>query len=193
MRRRILPLVLVMAATSFCACSGSLFKVKPVTQLPPLPSDSHSADAGGVTIKVGQMLADDESQRLFEANLPLSGILAVRTELSFQSGQPVELKRVRFRLSDDRGREWKLLTTKKAVSRILKANDVYAYNPNSRKQFTEEFGAYALDLHGLLSESDPRRTGFVFFESPNKGPVESTQRFTLTVERLSQPVSIPLN
>src|SRR5215216_4208442 len=190
MARRMLFLLTVVLSTS---CTGSLFKVKPVTDLPPLPANSRSADAGGVTIRVAPLLTDEESQELLEANLPLSGVLAVRIELAFQSGVPVEIKRARFRLRDGENREWKLLTAKSAGSRIMKANGIFAYNPNSRKQFEKEFGAYAVDLKTPLSSGDSRRQGFLFFQTPDKRPVRSGQQLTLTIERLPQPASIPIN
>lgn len=180
----------VLLATS---CTGSLFKVKPVTELPPLPANTRSADAGGVTIRVAPLLTDEESQDLFEANLPLSGVLSLRIELAFQSGVPVEMKKARFRLRDSQNREWKLLSPKSAVSRIMKANGVFAYNPNSRKQFEHDIQSYALDLKTPLSSSDSRRQGFLFFQTPDKRPVGSSQQLTLTIERLPQPVNITIN
>ena len=190
MTRRILFLLAVVLSTS---CTGSLFKVKPVTDLPPLPANSRTADAGGVTIRVAPLLTDEESQELFEANLPLSGVLALRVELAFQSGVPVEIKRARFRLRDGQNKEWKLLSPKSAMSRIMKANGVFLYNPNSRKQFEKEFGAYAVDLKTPLSSSDNRRQGFLFFQTPDKGPVTSGQQLTLTVERMPQTATIEIN
>jgi len=183
-------LLFAAAALGSASCTGSLFKVKPVTELPPLPANTRSAEAGGVTIRVAPLLTDEESQELFEANLPLSGVLALRVELAFQSGVPVELKRARFRLRDSENREWKLLSTKSAVSRIMKANGVFAYNPQSRKQFEKEFGGYGIDVKTPLSSSDSRREGFLFFQTPDKTPVRSGQRLTLTVERIPQPISI---
>ena len=190
MTRRLLFLLIVVFSTS---CTGSLFKVKPVTDLPPLPANSRTADAGGVTIRVAPLLTDEESQELFEANLQLSGVLPLRVELAFQSGVPAEIKRARFRLRDSQNKEWKLLSPKSAISRIIKANGVFAYNPNSRKQFEKEFGAYAIDLKTPLSSSDTRRQGFLFFQTPDKGPVQSGQQLTLTVERLPQPATITVN
>ena len=191
MARRLLILVLLLIGAT--SCSNSLFKVKPVTELPPLPAAARSADAGGVTVRVAPLLTDEESQELFEANLPVSGVLPVRLELAFQSGLPVETKRARFRLRDNENREWKLLKPKDAISRIMKANGVFAYNPNSRKQFEQEFGAYAIELKAPLSSEDPRRRGFIFFQTPDKGPVKSDLRLTLTVERLPQAATIELN
>ncbi|HSE16146.1 MAG TPA: hypothetical protein VLB46_03790 [Pyrinomonadaceae bacterium] len=185
--------VLFVTVFLSASCTGSLFKVKPVTELPPLPANTRSADAGGVTIRVAPLLTDEESQELFEANLPLSGVLALRVELAFQSGVPVEIKRARFRLRDGENREWKLLPAKSAVSRIMKANGVFAYNPNSRKQFEKELGAYAIDLKTPLSSGDSQRRGFLFFQTPDKRPVRSGQQLTLTVERLPQPASITIN
>ena len=191
-RRLLLPgLFFTLALTT--ACSGSLFKVKPAADLPPLPADSRTADAGGVTLRVAPLLSDEQSQELFEANLPLSGVLPVRIELAFQSGVPVELKRARFHLRDDQNREWKLLSPKSAISRIMKANGVRLYNPNSRKQFEQEFGAYAIDLQPPLSTSDPRRQGFLFFQTPDKQAVTTAQKLTLTVERLPQTASVTIN
>src|SRR5215204_5441088 len=192
---RTMVFLLLLAATAFCSasCTGSLFKVKPVTDLPPLPANTRSADAGGVTIRVAPLLTDEESQDLFEANLPLSGVLAVRVELDFQSGVPVEIKRARFRLRDSQNKEWKLLSAKSAISRILKANGVFAYNPNSRKQFENEFGAYAIDVKTPLSSSDTRRQGFLFFQTPDKRPVQSGQQLMLSIERLPQPATITVN
>src|SRR4030095_606698 len=170
--------------------SGALYKVKPAVELPPLGDSAKRQSAGGVDVRVAPLMSDEESQDLFEANLPLSGVLPVRVELVFQSGVPVEVKRARFRLRDGQNREWKLLSPKSAVSRIMKANGVFAYNPHSRKQFENEFGAYAIDLKTPLSSGDTRRQGFLFFQNPDKGAVRSGQPLTLTVERLPQTATI---
>jgi hypothetical protein len=186
-------LILVGLAMFAASCGGSLFKVKPAIDLPPLAADAKSANAGGVTLRVAPLMSDEASQDLFEANLPLAGILPLRMEIAFESGVPVEIKRARFRLTDATGREWKAISPKAAVSRILKANDVYAYNPNSRKQFEKEFAAYGLDLTKPLSNENRSTQGFIFFEAPNKETVASPQGLTLRVERLPQPLELKLN
>jgi hypothetical protein len=193
MTRLVVSLGVFLMVLVSSSCSGSLFKVKPTADLPPLPANSRTADAGGVTLRVAPLLSDEQTQELFEANLPLSGVLPVRIELAFQSGVPVELKGARFHLRDDQNREWKLLSPKNAISRIMKANGVRLYNPNSRKQFEQEFGAYAIDLKTPLSTGDPRRQGFLFFQTPDKQAVTSAQKLTLTVERLPQTASVTIN
>src|SRR5215510_12357933 len=121
MTRRV---ILLVTAVLMASCTGSLFKVKPVADLPPMPPDSRSAEVGGAIVRVAPLLTDEEAQELFEANLPVSGVLPLRVEFEFQSGLPLELKRARFRLVDKQNREWKLLSAKSAVSRIMKANGV---------------------------------------------------------------------
>jgi hypothetical protein len=190
--QRLLLMILAAVLLLTTSCAGSLFKVKPVVELPALEGNVKSASAGGVTVRVAPLMSDEESQDLFEANLPLSGILAVRLEMVFESGVPVETKKVRFRLRDADGREWKMLPPKTAVGRILKADDIYAYNPNSKKQFEKEFAAYGIDLKSPLSSADRRRQGFVFFETPKKEPVESPKSLVLSVEGLPQRVEVPL-
>src|SRR4029077_2972638 len=89
---------MVVAGLLASSCAGSLYQVKPVVELPPLDGDVRSANAGGVTVRVAPFWSDEESQELFEPNLPLGGILPVRLELVFDSGVAVETKKVRFRL-----------------------------------------------------------------------------------------------
>ena len=194
-RSRSVGLIFIFAslASLASACGGALFKVKPVVELPPLTGAVKSASAGGVLIKVAPLLTDEDSQELFEANLPLAGVLPLRVEVDHEGGVPVELKRTRFRLRDGEGKEWKLLSPKQAISRILSANGVYVYNPNSRKQFEQEFAAYALDLKTPVSSIDRQRQGFLFFQTPEKEPVSSPRGLTLLGERLPQPVEIVLN
>lgn len=184
-----------MLLTSLIAssCGGSLYRVKPVTELPPLSGSIKSATAGGITIRVAPLLSDEDSQNLFEANLQLSGVLPLRVALDYDSDVPVELKKARIKLTDHQGREWKLLAPKQAVSRILKANGVTLYNPNSRKRFEEEFSSYAVDMKTPLTPADRSRHGFLFFQAPAKGVIENPSGLTLKLERLPQPVTLTLN
>ena len=191
--RRIALATLLCSSLLVASCSVSLFKVKPATALPPLPPESPSADASGFTVRVAPLLTDEQTQELFEANLPLSGVLPVRLELNFQSGVPIDLKRARFSVRDDQNRNWKLLTTKQAVSRIMKANGVFLYNPYSKKQFQSDVGAYGLDVKTPLDSNQSQRRGFLFFQTPDKRPVVNSQKLTLVIERIPQPVNIPLN
>ena len=122
-------IILTIAMVFTSACSGSLFKVKPVTEFPAMPSEVASANLGSISFRAAPMLSDEDSQALFEANLQLAGLLPVRVEIKHNGGEAIEMKKVRFRLADAAGTKWKAIPLKQAVSRILKANDVFAYNP----------------------------------------------------------------
>ena len=185
--------VFAVAMLFVSGCGGALYKVKPVVELPPLTGELKGGTAGGLIVAVAPLLTDEESQDLFEANLPLAGVLPMRVELGYKSGVPVEIKKVRFRLRDAAGQEWKFLNPKQAISRVLKANEVFAYNPNSRKQFETEFSAYGLDLKTPLTPGDRERRGFLFFQTPDKEAVSSPRGLVLLVEGLAEPLTITIN
>ena len=172
------------------ACGGSLYKVKPKIDAP--VADGRGASAAGFTIRAVPLLTDEESQDLFEANLPLAGLLPVRVEIANESGAPLSFKGVRFRLRDEAGREWKRRTPKQAVSRILESDQVYLYNPNSRRSFEEAVSAHAFDLETPLAEAAPRR-GLIFFQTPKKEQLNGPRGLVLTVEGLPQPVEVIFN
>jgi hypothetical protein len=150
------------------------------------------ASAGGIQMRAAPLLTDEESQRLFEANLLLAGLLPVRVEMTNDSGAPLLFKRVRFRLRDQPGKEWKYRTAKQAVSRILDANQIYLYNPNSRAAFETAFRAHAFDAQTPLAAGETRR-GLLFFQTPKKEAVESPRSLVLVVEGLPQPLELKLN
>jgi len=194
MARRAVPSILLLTIVMFCtSCAASLFKLKPITELPPLPAESDVTEAGAVTLRVAPLLSDEETQDLFEANLQVSGVLPLRVELNLKTETPIELKKARFRLRDNEGREWKLLNPKKAVSVIMKANGVVAYNPNFRKESEKEFEAYGLDTKTPLASGETRRGGFLFFQTPDKRPVSTARQLTLTIERLPQPATLVIS
>jgi hypothetical protein len=193
-RRWLVQTLVLVVVTAMTACSSnSLYKVKPFVKLPPMPESARTADVGQIAFRAAPLLTDEESQELFEANLPLAGLFPVRVEIAHNSGDPIDFKKVRFRLRDAAGVEWKAITAKKAIGRILKANAVYAYNPNSRKTFEKEFGAYELNLKTPLTHEERRRGGFLIFQSPKQQPVESPHGMVLTIEGLPRPVTLTLN
>lgn len=182
-----LALILLMAGCG----GGSLYKVKPVVEAP-IAEEAGSARAGGIQVRAVPLLTDEENQELFEANLPLAGLLPVRVEISNEGGGALVLDRARFRLHDGEGREWTARSAKQAVSRILSANQVFFYNPQARKSFQEAVSAHTLDIKTPLAPSQ-RRQGLIFFQTPKKEPVESPRALTLTIEKLPQPVEVRLN
>jgi len=188
LRQLVLLLLLTLAQLN---CSGPLFKVKPVVELPPLPDSTKSTNGGGLTLRVAPLLGDEESQALFESNLPLAGLLPIRAEL-ISDGPAVELKKARFMLRDGDGRQWKLLSAKQAASRIMKANGITAYNPDAKKQFESDLTSYAMDLKTPMTSSE-RRQGFLFFQTPDKERIASPHGLVLSVEKIPEPLTVAIN
>ena len=77
----ILVLALAISAGLVSSCGGSLYRVKPVAELPSMPDSAATANLGSVTFRAMPLLSDEENQELFEANLQLAGLLPVRVEL----------------------------------------------------------------------------------------------------------------
>jgi len=175
------------------SCGGSLFHVKPVAALPPMPATVASTNLGSISFRAAPMLTDEETQELFESNLHLAGLLPVRVEINHNSGEAIELKKIRFGLTDSAGTKWKAVSARQAIARILKANGVSLYNPSSRKTFEQEFRAYELNLKNPLTHAEGRRQGFIIFLAPEKAPVSSPRGLVLTIEGLAQPASLNLN
>ncbi|MDX6695011.1 MAG: hypothetical protein QOF02_2614 [Blastocatellia bacterium] len=183
-------LLLLLLALMTGACGGSLYKVKPVVEAP-VTAPTGAASAGGFQLRAAPLLTDEESQQLFEANLLLAGLLPVRVEMTNESGASLLFKRVRFRLRDQSGKEWKYRTARQAVARILDSNQVYLYNPNSRAAFETAFRAHTFDTGEPLAASQSRR-GLLFFQTPKKEAVESPRSLVLVVEGLPQPLELKL-
>ncbi|MGQ0762815.1 MAG: hypothetical protein ACT4OT_12490 [Acidobacteriota bacterium] len=193
LRHCLTALLTVLVSIAATGCSSSLYKVKSPAALTRMPATAATADVGSVSFRAAPLLTDEETQELFEANLQLAGLLPVRLGVTHNGGEPLLLKKLKFTLHDASGNEWKLVSGKQAVSRILKANAVFAYNPNSRKTFENEFRAYDFDLKAPLTHSERQRQGLIIFLSPQKEPVASPHGLTLSIEGLAQPVSLKLN
>lgn len=190
----------VLALVSACGKSErrdlptlTLFEVKPLAELPPMPASAKTMNVGSVSFRAAPLFTDEESQELFEANLQLAGLLPIRVEIIHNGGEPIDLSKTKLTLRGAHGELWKTLSIKKAIGRILSANHVYSYNPNARKTFESEFAAYELNLRTPLTGTEKRRGGFMFFQSPRKEVVASPRGLVLDVQGLPQVISIPLN
>lgn len=183
--------LLLFAALAGASCTNSLFKVKPLSEMPAMPATAASLNVGSVTFRAAPLLSDEQTQELFEANLQLAGLLPVRLEMTHNGGDAIEVKKLRLKLSDAAGAQWKLISSKKAISRIMDANGIKLYSPNARKNFEQEFRAYEFDLKTPFAE--PKRQGLIIFQSSGKAPVSSPKGLVLSIEGLAQPVTLNLN
>jgi hypothetical protein len=188
--RAILGVALLLIFLMVASCGGSLYKVKPKVDAP--VTGGKESSAAGFQLRAVPLLTDEESQELFETNLPLAGLLPVRVEIRNESGAPLEFKHVRFHLRDSAGREWKFRSSKQVVKRIMDVYQVYLYNPSSRRKFEEGVGSHSFDLKTPLDNGSARR-GLIFFQTPKKEPVEGPRGLVLTIVGLPQPVEVIFN
>lgn len=184
-------LLFTFAFLLFLEGCGSAYKVKPAVNAP-LPDDAKSNSSNLFSLRAVPLLTDEESQDLFETNLPLAGVLPVRVEFENKSGATVDLKKIRFIIRDASGKDWKNLSAKDTVKRVFKANGIYIYTPSSRKEFLEGVQTHALNVDLPLAQGE-KRAGILFFQTPDKVPVEKPQGLVLRVEKLTEKIELRLN
>src|SRR5689334_10989662 len=105
-RNRLLFIFAFFCLLAFSGCGGSLFKVQPVVTKP-MPDNAKRSESGGLVVSASPLLTDEESQELFEANLPLNGILPIRIELANRSKGPIDLRKSTISVRNGDG-EWRL-------------------------------------------------------------------------------------
>lgn len=186
----VIYLLLLTACCSLLTSCGSLYKVKPAVNAP-LPDDAKQSSSDLISVSAVPLLTDAESQDLFEANLPLAGILPVRVEIENKSAGVIDLKKARFSLRDSSGGEWKNLSAKNTVKRVMKANGIYAYSTASKQEFLDGMNSHALNLSAPLNQNE-KRQGILFFQTPKKEPVEKPLGLILRVEKLTK-IELRLN
>ena len=187
----VVPLLLV--AGSATSCNKSLYKVKPAKEMAAMPASAASMNVGSLSFRASPLLTDEETHELFESNLQLAGLLPVRLEVVHNGGDAFEMKKLKLLLTDAANTRWKLISTKQAISRILKANGDTLYNPSARKEFEKEFREYEFNLKEPLTHAEGKRQGLIIFISPQKEPVASPKSLTLTISGVAQPVELKLN
>src|SRR4051812_32610755 len=176
----VIALALSLLVVFGSSCSNSLFKVKPINEIPAMPASAASVNVGSLSFRASPLLTDEQTQELFESNLQLAGLMAVRLEVVHNSGDAIEMKKLKFLLSGSGNGEWKLISAKQAISRVLKANRISLYNPNARKNFEKEFRAYEFNVKDPLTQAEGKRQGLLIFQSANKEPVASPKDLVLT-------------
>ncbi|MFZ4628458.1 MAG: hypothetical protein ACOYNR_09040 [Blastocatellia bacterium] len=182
----LLPLWLV-------GCGGALYRIAPLPAGPALPSHSLGEVEGAATLRVGAAYYDgDESLRQFEANLPLTGVLAVEVHLLNRGGESADLSAMKIEVRGTRGERrppLPPLTGDKALRRVMRAYGNRLYTIESHRATLARYREIELPVSGELSPGEERR-GVLFFAIPPQAPLEET--YTATVALGERKVEIPL-
>jgi hypothetical protein len=181
-KRKILIGLNILCLIMVAGCGGQLYKVAPLPASAP-PAISTGNDAG---LNIGAtVLEGDRSVEQFEANLPLADVIAIDVKLINQSSEPINTKRLKFELNDEKG--FKQIQPKKALSKVIDFYGNSFYRVDARKRTQASYEAVALKLDGAMAPGETRR-GFLFFETDVTNP----DGLTLTVTGAGAPISVNL-
>jgi hypothetical protein len=162
--RRLLVAAAVAALVSTGACASKPFNVK---VQPRVESETLGAPAaaGPLTVRAEPVWDEDWLLENFDANLVLAEVLPVRAEIENPGREPVKVKRLEIEARDGAGREFKLMSPKKARGRVEKYYGLTVRSKAGDRLYKQDFDANALDLERPLAPGE-RRQGFLFFAIP---------------------------
>jgi hypothetical protein len=157
------------------ACGGKPFNVKTEVDLPSTP-DAARAEVNHMQLQAAAIRDEDYLVTIFDANLPLAGVLPVTVTLTNQSHEAIDLRKAQFEIRGPDGRTLKAADAGRVFKRLIAYYEISTYSKSGYKKSREDFAAYGLDLSKPLDAGQSRQ-GMVFFIAP---------------ERAAQPVSLTL-
>ncbi|QQS45879.1 MAG: hypothetical protein IPM66_18410 [Acidobacteriota bacterium] len=183
--RTAISAVLFFTVLLIPGCGGKLYDVAPLPGDPPVIT---AGDPGG--LRVGARALDDaRTLDLFSANLPLAGVLAIEISLTNDGSEPVNTKNLKFELRDSAGTNYKRISSKKALSRVMDYYGVSFYRKDARTRTREDYAAVELKTASPLGAGDERR-GYLFFQSGVESRLPAD--LNLSVTGKASPLSIRL-
>lgn len=175
--------VLSLLAT---ACGGKLYNVAPLPTQP--PPDTTAQMANGLEIGAYVLEGNTAIER-FEANLPLSGVIAVDVRLANKTAGALDGSGLTFELFDAMGKKFKALSSKKALDRVMKYYGVNFYPIAARQRTREDYETVALKSAGQIASGDEHR-GVLYYETRRE--TTNVSGFRLSVAGAGAPINISL-
>ncbi|MCI0662654.1 MAG: hypothetical protein L0220_16430, partial [Acidobacteria bacterium] len=179
--------VCLMLAIFSGGCGGQLYKVAPLpASRPPeiSTSNSNGLDIGAAALDGDQSLAQ------FEANLLMAGVIAVDLRVVNRSQETFDANKLRYELSDGRGRKLKQITSEKALSRVMKFYGNSFYTLEARRKTRADYESVAFKSTGTLAPQGERR-GLLFYEINKKR--DDPGNLTLLVTGTANPITLQLS
>jgi hypothetical protein len=168
-------------------CGGQLFKVAPLPASRPteiMTSNPNGLDIGAVA------LDGDQSIVQFEANLLMAGVIAVDVRIINRSQETFDVNKLQFELSTGGGRKFKQISSRKALSKVIKSEGNSFYTIEARRKTRADYESIAFKSTGDLAPQEERR-GFLFFEMKEKR--DDPGNLILSVNGLDNPITLQLN
>ena len=177
------PLLIVLFSVSLTACTGPLYSVAPIPK-------EHARDEVAITetgLEVGAaIVTEDRAFKDFDANLPLAGIVGIdlrvanRSQKSFRPG-------IRLRTNE---RDWKPVSPKQALSRVMKYYGVRLYGKESFRQTREAYDSVGFNLDNEIKPGEERR-GIVFFDL--KTPATNINSVVIEIKGAEKPILLTID
>src|SRR6516225_6282568 len=129
------------------ACGGRLYKVAPLPAS--VPPEISMGNGGGLDI--GALALDGEqSYDRFEANLPLTGVIAVDVRMVNKSEATIMTDSLRFELRNPSGAALKRIAPKKALGAVMKYYGDNFYAKVAYRRTLEDYESVALKQGGAI-------------------------------------------
>ncbi len=167
------------------SCGGKLYDVAPLPGTAPVIS---AGDPGGLRIGA-KALSGDEAFELFSANLPLAGVMAVEIELSNDAAESINTRNLKFELRDSAGAQFKRISSKNALSRVMDYYGVSFYRKDARNRTRDDYAAVEFKTDSPLGVQESRR-GYMFFQS--KVESAAPAGLILNVTGYREPLSLQI-
>jgi hypothetical protein len=159
----LLPGCLLFGGLLLSGCGTRLYNVASRPVALPAESEVAATSPAGFSITASAFTEDDAAWQQFGANLPLAGIVAVRVNLLNNTTISVNLKKLKFVLRDDAGKQFKPIAPKKVIKRLLKFQGTRLYGLEAYRNTRTDYEAIALPIDLLASQQ--QRSGLLFFEA----------------------------
>jgi hypothetical protein len=145
-------------------CGGKPFNVKTRPDPPPA-AQGPVTQSQGVSFQAEALTDEDYLYEIFDANLIMAGILAVRVKIENSSAEALNLKRVRFEVGSN-GRPIKMIDAGRAYKRLVSYYGISTYTKEGYRESRDAFSSHALSLTTPLAPGETRQ-GILFFQVPD--------------------------
>lgn len=176
-------LLTVLFCLSLTACTSPLYSVAPIPK-------EHARDEVATTetgLEVGAaMVTEERAFKDLDANLPLAGIVGIDLRLANRS-QNAFRPGIRLRANE---RDWKPVSPKHALSRVMKYYGVRFYGKESFRQTREAYGNVSFNLDNEIKPGEERR-GIVFFDL--KTPATNINSVVIEIKGADKPILLTID
>ena len=174
---------MVLFWVSLTACTGPLYNVATIPKEP--ARDEVAITETGLEVGAA-MVTEERAFKDFDANLPLAGIVGIdlrvanRSQKAFRPG-------IRLRTND---RDWKPVSPKHSLSRVMKYYGVRLYGKESFRQTREAYDIVGFNLDNEIKPGEERR-GIVFFDL--KAPATNINSVVIEIKGADKPILLTID